>query len=217
MLKDKAKFLILSAVFVFHLNLDAVTAVSCGGHSASTCSDCPRGNGASWCNGDCTWKRNRCIPKGSSGSSAYAKQMLNDHNFYRARHNAPRMSLDSSLNAAAQSYAEKLASQGTLVHSSNGDGENLGITCDNQPEKQTTSWYNENKYYDYYNGVSATGDATGHFTQVVWKGSTRLGVGKARGWAYIKGKWWDNCDFIVARYSPAGNVQGRYQSNVQRP
>ena len=174
--------------------------------------------------------------------------MLNDHNFYRARHNAPRMSLDSSLNAAAQSYAEKLASQGTLVHSSNGDGENLGITCDNQPEKQTTSWYvlelikwsinsclstedlrqyifriflhiryNENKYYDYYNGVSATGDATGHFTQVVWKGSTRLGVGKARGWAYIKGKWWENCDFIVARYSPAGNVKGRYQSNVQRP
>jgi len=62
MLKDKAKFLILSAVFVFHLNLDAASAVNCGGHSASTCSDCPRGNGASWCNKDCTWKSNRCIP-----------------------------------------------------------------------------------------------------------------------------------------------------------
>ena len=177
--------------------------------------------------------------------------MLKYHNFYRARHNAPRMSLDSSLNAAAQSYAEKLASQGTLVHSSNGDGENLGIQCGSQPISQTTDWYvlelikwsinscprfivqkiyaniysefllhiryNENKYYDYYNGVSTTGDDIGHFTQVVWKGSSRLGVGKARGWAYIQGQWWDNCDFIVARYSPAGNVKGRYQSNVQRP
>ena len=29
--------------------------VSCGNHRARTCGDCPRGNGASWCNGDCHW------------------------------------------------------------------------------------------------------------------------------------------------------------------
>lgn len=29
--------------------------VCCGGHWAPTCSDCPRGNGRAWCNGQCSW------------------------------------------------------------------------------------------------------------------------------------------------------------------
>ena len=29
--------------------------VSCGNHEADRCSECPQGNGASWCNGDCHW------------------------------------------------------------------------------------------------------------------------------------------------------------------
>jgi hypothetical protein len=42
--------------------------VSCGGHSAGTCAQCPETptggwNGASWCNGDCTWDygNNECV------------------------------------------------------------------------------------------------------------------------------------------------------------
>eukprot|EP00591_Stephanopyxis_turris_P000556 CAMPEP_0195507622 /NCGR_PEP_ID=MMETSP0794_2-20130614/1032_1 /TAXON_ID=515487 /ORGANISM="Stephanopyxis turris, Strain CCMP 815" /LENGTH=446 /DNA_ID=CAMNT_0040634367 /DNA_START=117 /DNA_END=1454 /DNA_ORIENTATION=- len=35
--------------------------VSCGGHSASACSNCPQGNGAAWCNGDCSWVNNQCV------------------------------------------------------------------------------------------------------------------------------------------------------------
>ena len=31
--------------------------VSCGNHKAATCSDCPQGNGPSWCNGECFWDR----------------------------------------------------------------------------------------------------------------------------------------------------------------
>ena len=38
--------------------------VSCGGHYADSCSDCPQGNGASWCNGDCIWSDNQCILTG---------------------------------------------------------------------------------------------------------------------------------------------------------
>jgi len=29
--------------------------VNCGNHDAPTCADCPQGNGASWCNGECEW------------------------------------------------------------------------------------------------------------------------------------------------------------------
>ena len=38
--------------------------VSCGGHYAPTCSDCPQGNGAAWCNGDCVWSNNECVKAG---------------------------------------------------------------------------------------------------------------------------------------------------------
>mmetsp|Transcript_27363 Transcript_27363/g.42126 ORF Transcript_27363/g.42126 Transcript_27363/m.42126 type:complete len:497 (-) Transcript_27363:1448-2938(-) len=32
-----------------------ITTVRCGGHSAPTCTECPNGNGAAWCNGECEW------------------------------------------------------------------------------------------------------------------------------------------------------------------
>ena len=35
--------------------------ISCGNHQASTCSECPQGNGAAWCNGVCTWSDGKCI------------------------------------------------------------------------------------------------------------------------------------------------------------
>jgi len=45
--------------------------VSCGGHQASSCSECPQGNGAGWCNGDCQWEGGACHPKkiGRTGGS----------------------------------------------------------------------------------------------------------------------------------------------------
>jgi len=35
--------------------------VSCGGHYAATCAECPQGNGESWCNGECSWRGNECV------------------------------------------------------------------------------------------------------------------------------------------------------------
>ncbi len=36
------------------------TGVACGGHLATSCDQCPRGHGASWCNGDCEWRDGSC-------------------------------------------------------------------------------------------------------------------------------------------------------------
>ena len=52
----------------------------------------------------------------------------------------------------------------------------------------------------------------GHFTQVVWKASTKLGIGRAYG--KRKGMF---CTWAVARYVPPGNYGGQYQDNVKRP
>jgi hypothetical protein len=48
---------------------------------------------------------------------------------------------------------------------------------------------------------------TGHFTQVVWRGSTNLGVGIAFG---NNGR----TAVVVANYSPPGNYLGQFPANV---
>ena len=123
------------------------------------------------------------------------------------------MRLDSSLSSAAKSYAQQLASRGTMdiVHSGV-DGENLFVWCDSNGgggDKATDDWYNEISQYNFGNpGFTYN---TGHFTQVVWKGSSRLGIGKATG--YVDGM---PCEFVVGRYSPAGNLEGAFRANVQQ-
>ena len=45
--------------------------------------------------------------------------------------------------------------------------------------------------------------STGHFTQVVWVGTTHVGLSAS------------NCgNFIFANYFPAGNMQGSFERNV---
>ena len=45
-----------------------VNCVRCGGHYALNCVDCPQGNGASWCNGDCTWITDQCTETLTTGA-----------------------------------------------------------------------------------------------------------------------------------------------------
>ena len=44
--------------------LDPPGEVGCGGHKANTCPECPQGNGAYWCNGDCVWLNGECVDRG---------------------------------------------------------------------------------------------------------------------------------------------------------
>jgi len=47
------------------------TSVSCGNHMATSCAECPQGNGAEWCNGECTWNTatSTCVKQDSNGNS----------------------------------------------------------------------------------------------------------------------------------------------------
>ena len=42
-----------------------ITGVSCGGHRAPSCRECPQGHGQYWCNGDCNWINNQCVTVGA--------------------------------------------------------------------------------------------------------------------------------------------------------
>lgn len=65
-------------------------------------------------------------------------------------------------------------------------------------------WANEKSYYDYVtNETTVEGESVGHYTQVVWQKTTKIGCGKASVQdADLGGSQ------IVCRYAPAGNYVG---------
>ena len=65
-------------------------------------------------------------------------------------------------------------------------------------------WYDEIKNYDFSNPGFASN--TGHFTQVIWKKSSEIGLGMAKS---ESGK-----TYFVAHYLPAGNILGEFDKNV---
>lgn len=38
------------------------TSVTCGEHIAKSCQECPGSHGPSWCNGECIWSKDQCVP-----------------------------------------------------------------------------------------------------------------------------------------------------------
>ncbi|XP_062410611.1 GLI pathogenesis-related 2 [Sardina pilchardus] len=142
--------------------------------------------------------------------SAFEKEFLEAHNTYRQRHGASPLTLNKELSRSAQKWAEYLLASKTMQHSQADYGENLYYAWSSAPKQlkgkeAVDSWYNEIKDYSFSRpGFQSN---TGHFTQVVWKGSEKLGVGLATD---------GNTVFVVGQYLPAGNISnpGYFQKNV---
>ncbi|KAM7018601.1 Golgi-associated plant pathogenesis-related protein 1-like isoform 2-T2 [Tautogolabrus adspersus] len=144
--------------------------------------------------------------------ASFMQEFLETHNAYRSKHNAPPMKYNSDMNQTAQKWANHLLARGTLQHSQTNDGENIynmfsSATIKLTGKEAVDSWYSEIKDYNWSSpGFSGN---TGHFTQVVWKASTELGVGVASD---------GNKVFVVGQYRPAGNMNmsGYFEENVLR-
>uniref|UniRef100_A0A060T9D9 ARAD1D14652p n=1 Tax=Blastobotrys adeninivorans TaxID=409370 RepID=A0A060T9D9_BLAAD len=135
-----------------------------------------------------------------SGLSSFAKECLDEHNKDRAEHSADPLSWNQTLADYAQNYLK--SSNCKFAHSGGPYGENIAMGYATTTDA-IQDWYNEYKNYDYSGGGFS--ESTGHFTQMVWKGTTQLGC------AQIK---CDKGDYLVCEYYPWGNVQGSYQMNV---
>uniref|UniRef100_T1GJX7 SCP domain-containing protein n=1 Tax=Megaselia scalaris TaxID=36166 RepID=T1GJX7_MEGSC len=88
-------------------------------------------------------------------------------------------------------------------------GENIfmGVGMDSvDASKPVQAWYDEIKLYDFQKPVFDP--KIGHFTQLVWKNSKKLGVAIAQKEKTI---------IVVANYDPPGNIKNRYDSNVLPP
>ena len=125
---------------------------------------------------------------------------LNPHNARRAKPGVPPLSWSASLAKTAQAWADRCV----FEHASTGYGENLAQgTGDYSGVNAVNDWYNEISAYDFNN--PSFSDATGHFTQVIWKSTKKVGCGVAQ---------CSDGALYVCNYEPAGNMEGAFPDNV---
>lgn len=148
--------------------------------------------------------------------STYISQAGIDlQNSYRSLHHSPPLIYDKNLTNIAQKYANYLAANNLFEHGmlSDGNGNPVGqnlMAIWNAKKNHSEiikiavkNWYKENIYYNYQNpGFSSQ---TGHFTQLVWKSTQKIGFGIATNGQRI---------VVVADYYPPGNYQNKFSQNV---
>lgn len=144
--------------------------------------------------------------KGGDPAPGEMSAIVEAHNKYRKDHCAPPLAWSADLAKTAQAWANKLSKSCNLEHSSTKYGENLAAGTEGTvgPERAVEIWYSEVSKYDFKRAAFSM--EAGHFTQVVWAGSKRVGCGTSR----CKGM-----EIWVCNYDPAGNMEGDFANNVK--
>ncbi|KAE9544508.1 hypothetical protein AGLY_000049 [Aphis glycines] len=135
--------------------------------------------------------------------------VLQKSNVYRKKFDLEPFTLDDQLNNCAQDWANYMAENNFFDHRKhNFYGENLygRQSLDNLGEIAVDSWYNEMSLFTSANKEKV---ATLHMTQLLWKASTKLGVGVALNST-------NNMYYVVANYDPKGNVLGNFEENLPK-
>lgn len=142
------------------------------------------------------------------GEALMQRAMLTMHNAARASARVPELVWDDALARDAQAYAEDLARRRVFKHSKQprgnpNQGENLwtGTRGAYRYDEMVQHWIDERRLFvnNAVPNVSTSGrfEDVGHYIQIIWRATTRVGCGFA-------GNRRD--DYLVCRYTPAGNV-----------
>ncbi|CAI9738089.1 wall PRY3-like isoform X2 [Octopus vulgaris] len=144
----------------------------------------------------------------------FSKDCLETHNKYRHQHHSPPLQLSEQLSKLAQKWAESIAKESYISYSSQlYKGQQIGQNIVFRWTKQGTGfsgsevtdlWYSQVKNFDFSHYKHRMD--TGHFTQLVWKNSQYIGIGKAGNSV--------GAVAVVVFYFPAGNIQEELQDNV---
>ncbi|KAL1224834.1 Pathogenesis-related protein 1 [Cardamine amara subsp. amara] len=121
---------------------------------------------------------------------------LRVHNQARAAVGVGPLQWDERVAGYARSYADQRRGDCRLIHSGGPYGENLAWgSGDLSGVSAVNLWVNEKANYNY--ASNTCNGVCGHYTQVVWRNSVRLGCAKVR------------CNsggtIIVCSYDPPGN------------
>ncbi len=147
---------------------------------------------------------------GSRLTAGEAQALVDYHNRVRKEVGVGAVTWSPEIAAFAQQWADELARRGAFEHRPARQqkyGENLagGTTGAFTVLTGASMWYGEKKLYRAGAPFSATFLPAGHYTQMVWTTSNRIGAGMAicktgkyRGWT-----------ILVCNYAERGNVVGK--------
>lgn len=148
-------------------------------------------------------------PRTSRPSDQIEARLLQAHNGERRRVGSPPLAWSDELEAEARNWARELIATGRFAHdpSMHGHGENLWMGWGNRaftPEDMVGDWIAKKARYraGVFPNVSRTGNwiDVGHYTQVVWSGTTHVGCAVASR---------DDRSVLACRYAPPGNIDGQ--------
>lgn len=145
----------------------------------------------------------------TSASGGFDQRVLTAHNAERAALGLPPLRWNANLAVDAQRWANHLAATNRFEHAPDEkgepQGENLwaGTRGYFSPEAMVNAWIREKRYFRPgpfpYNSTTGDVEDVGHYTQLVWRETGEVGCARAAN----QGE-----DFLVCRYSQAGNYIG---------
>ena len=135
-------------------------------------------------------------------SAADIQATLDAHNTWRTKYNLAPLVWDGELGSLAQDWSNQMAQTGNFNHRPNGTkGENLFAgTGTYTPKDVTDTWGNEVANYNFDTDTCEAGKQCGHFTQIVWATTAKVGCGSATSA--------DGTVYWTCNYDPRGNVIG---------
>ncbi|KAL0754342.1 hypothetical protein Bca101_092010 [Brassica carinata] len=141
-------------------------------------------------------------------------QFLFRHNLVRAARFEPPLIWDQTLQNYAQNWANQRKSDCALQHSfQDGEftlGENIfwGYGANWSPADAVVAWASEKRFYHYGSNSCDSGQMCGHYTQLVWKDTRKIGCARVV------------CDnggiFMTCNYDPPG-ILTRSDTNCNGP
>eukprot|EP00004_Rigifila_ramosa_P018055 TRINITY_DN444_c0_g1_i1.p1 TRINITY_DN444_c0_g1~~TRINITY_DN444_c0_g1_i1.p1 ORF type:complete len:556 (-),score=112.56 TRINITY_DN444_c0_g1_i1:41-1678(-) len=150
-------------------------------------------------------------------SSSEQTEFLTAHNTVRAAVSPPaatpipNLVWDAAVAARAQSWSDNC----TFAHNTFGDGQNLYVTTAStaSPTSTSNSWSSEvsNWRYAIVGSDSANGGVVGHYTQMIWAATTKIGCGRTYCNGDLSGWSGHTVGTVVAcNYQTPGNYLNQY-------
>ncbi|TID20294.1 putative effector 14 [Venturia nashicola] len=159
----------------------------------------------------------------------YAQKCVDHHNAHRLNHSVDAIAWDDALAATALKIAKSCIYAHDTKMDGGGYGQNIAAGCpaSNISSVITELFYNNEvgNFASLYGQATpsnindeAAFDGYGHFTQIVWKGTTKVGCATYHcdgGLANTGGNV--SPDFTVCNYQSPGNYIGQFAKNVSPP
>ncbi|KAJ0800342.1 putative CAP domain-containing protein [Helianthus annuus] len=141
-----------------------------------------------------------------TNKNQFNKNVINDfisiQNQARAALHMPPLVWDTRLARYADLYARERRQDCLLKHSNGPYGENIfwGSGDGWNPAQAAAAWVAERRWYTYGSN-SCNGQECGHYTQIIWKESRRVGCARV---TCFQGRG----VFMICNYDPPGNYVG---------